>query len=97
MDKYVYLTNKGEKYHTDNECRHLYGKTYITYHGKKYIFDGCYFLSKIKIKYKYELKDTISLGKLIPTQIKVNPDTKNEIKKLVTLVEDFINELIESK
>ena len=64
---------------------------------KKYIFDGCYFLSKIKIKCKYELKDTISLGKLIPTQIKVNPDTKNEIKKLVTLVEDFINELIESK
>ena len=64
---------------------------------KNYIFDGCYFLSKIKIKCKYELKDTISLGKLIPTQIKVNPDTKNEIKKLVTLVEDFINELIESK
>ena len=28
MDEYVYITNKGEKYHTDNECRHLFGKTY---------------------------------------------------------------------
>ena len=66
---------------------------------KNFIFDGIYFLIKIKMKYTYESKDKISLDKIVPTQIntRVNYDTKNEVRKLTSLVEDFVNELTNNK
>ena len=66
---------------------------------KIFIFDGIYFLIKIKMKYTYESKDKISLDKIVPTQIntRVNYDTKNEVRKLTSLVEDFVNELTNNK
>ena len=64
---------------------------------KKYVFEGSYFLIKIKMKLTYKQSDKISLDKIVPiqTNIKINSDTKNEIKKLVSLVEDFTLELID--
>ena len=66
---------------------------------KNFIFDGIYFLIKIKVKYTYESKDIISLDKIVPTQIntRVNYDTKNEVRRLTSLVEDFVNELTNYK
>ena len=64
---------------------------------KNYVFDGIYFLIKIKIKNNFELKEstTISIDKIIPTQIntKINSDTTKEIIKLISLVEDFVFDL----
>lgn len=64
---------------------------------KKYVFEGSYFLIKIKMKLTYKQSDKISLDKIVPiqTNIKINSDTKNEIKKLVSLVEDFTLDLID--
>ena len=66
---------------------------------KNYVFDGIYFLIKIKIKNNFELKETISIDKIIPTQIntKINSDTTKEIIKLISLVEDFVFDLITYK
>ena len=62
---------------------------------KNYVFDGIYFLIKIKDKLTSNHKETISLDKIVPVQrnIKINSETKNEIKKLVALVEDFVIDL----
>ena len=67
---------------------------------KNYVFDGCYFLIMIKKKYSKKQKETIDRDKFVLIQtnsIKINSDTKNEIKKLVHLVEDFTNDLIQCK
>ena len=66
---------------------------------KNYCFDGCYFLIKIKKKYiPNNINNKISQEKIFPTQnnYSINDEIKNEIKKMGNLVEDFINELIES-
>ena len=59
---------------------------------KKYCFDGCYFLFQIKIKNSNENKNA---NKFVKTSynIKVNNNTKNEIKKIFHLTEDFIKQL----
>ena len=66
---------------------------------KNYVFDGIYFLIKIKDKLTSNHKETISLDKIVPVQrnIKINSETKNEIKKLVALVEDFVIDLCDYK
>ena len=66
---------------------------------KNYVFDGIYFLVKIKDKFTNNKKETVSLDKIVPVQrnIKINSQTKNEIKKLVALVEDFVIDLTDFK
>ena len=66
---------------------------------KNYVFDGIYFLIKIKDKFTNNQKETVSLDKIVPVQrnIKINSQTKNEIKKLVALVEDFVIDLTDFK
>ena len=66
---------------------------------KNYVFDGIYFLVKIKDKFTNNQKETVSLDKIVPVQrnIKINSQTKNEIKKLVALVEDFVIDLTDYK
>jgi hypothetical protein len=66
---------------------------------KNYVFDGIYFLVKIKDKFTNNKKETVSFDKIVPVQrnIKINSQTKNEIKKLVALVEDFVIDLTDFK
>ena len=61
---------------------------------KRYCFEGCYFLLQIKIKYSNGMCNNNKLLKTT-TNFKVNKDTKNEVKKLFYLVEDFFKELSE--
>ena len=60
---------------------------------KRYCFEGCYFLLQIKIKYSHENNN---YNKFIKTpEIKVNKNSKNEVKKVFYLIEDFVKELSE--
>lgn len=61
---------------------------------KKYSFDGCYYLLQIKIKYN---QANYQNGKFIKTtyDIKLNKESKNQVKKLFSLIEDFTKELID--
>ena len=60
---------------------------------KRYCFEGCYFLLQIKIKYNHENNN---YNKFIKTpEIKVNKNSKNEVKKVFYLIEDFVKELSE--
>ena len=64
---------------------------------KKYVFDGAYFLIKIKNKYIYEQKDKMNIDKIVPIKnnFKISSDTKNEVKKIIDLVQDFFYDLLE--
>ena len=66
---------------------------------KNYVFDGIYFLIKIKTKYTHERKETVNLDRIFPiqTNYKINYDTKNEIKNIVDLVEDLVIDLFDYK
>ena len=66
---------------------------------KSYVFDGIYFLIKIKTKYTHERKETVNLDRIFPiqTNYKINYDTKNEIKNIVALVEDLVIDLFDYK
>ena len=72
---------------------------FINKNIKNYVFDGIYFLIKIKSKHISYEKETLNLDRIFPiqTNIKVNSDTKNEIKKIVALAEDFFVDLIDYK
>ena len=59
---------------------------------KRYAFEGCYYLLQIKMKYSCEKKNFNKILKT-PSDIKVNKDSINEVKKLFFLIEDFIKEL----
>ncbi len=88
--------NKGSKYNYKNLCTvydiNLWYDKNMEEIIKRYCFDGCYFLLQIKIKYKNEKYD---YNKFVQTtfNVKVNNNTKNEIKKNFLLTEDFIKQI----
>ena len=90
--------NRGSDYSLKNVCTvydiNLWYNKNIGEIIKKYCFDGIYFLVQIKMKYKQENKN---LNKFVqtPNNTKVNSDTKNEIKKIFILIEDFVKEISE--
>lgn len=87
--------NKGSDYSCKNLCTaydiNLWYNRNLEKVIKNYCFDGCFFLIQIKIKYKSINK----YSKFITTSfdMKINNDTKNEVKKLFCLIEDFVKEL----
>ena len=90
--------NRGTEYSLKNVCTvydiNLWYNKNLGEIIKKYCFDGIYFLVQIKMKYKQENKN---LNKFVQTanNTKVNSDTKNEIKKIFILIEDFVKEISE--
>ena len=61
---------------------------------KKYCFDGCFYLMQIKIKYMHE---NINYYKFVETScnLKVNNNTKNEMKRIFNLTKDFVKQISE--
>lgn len=102
----IMFMNKSSEYKnigTDFSCRNVsteydinlwYNKN-ISEVIRKYCFDGCYFLLHVKLKYKSENKFNNTKIIQTPNYTKINSDTKNEVKKLFYLIEDFIKEISE--
>lgn len=97
MNKSSEYNNKG----TDFSCKNVsteydinlwYNKN-INEVIRKYCFDGCYFLLFLKLKYKCENKHNNTKFIQTPNYNKINNETKNEVKKLFYLIEDFIKEI----
>ena len=100
----IMFMNKSSEYNnigTDFSCRNVsteydinlwYNKN-ISEVIRKYCFDGCYFLLNLKLKYKCENKYNNTKFIQTPNYTKINNETKNEVKKLFYLIEDFIKEI----
>lgn len=91
--------NRGTDYSCKNVCTvydiNLWYNKNLGEIIKKYCFDGIYFLLQIKMKYnKHENKNSNKFVQT-PNNVKVNSDTKNEIKKIFILIEDFVKEISE--
>ena len=90
--------NRGRDYSCKNVCTvydiNLWYNKNMEEIIKKYCFDGIYYLLQIKIKYKHE-KNNFNKFVQTPNNVKVNNDTKNEIKKIFILIEDFVKEISE--
>ena len=90
--------NRGSDYSCKNVCTvydiNLWYNKKLEEIIKKYCFDGIYYLLQIKIKYKHE-KNNFNQFVKTPNNIKVNSETKNEIKKMLILIEDFVKEISE--
>ena len=90
--------NRGTDYSCKNVCTvydiNLWYNKNLGEIIKKYCFDGIYFLLQLKIKYKQQNKNSNKFVQT-PNNVKVNSDTKNEIKKMFFLIEDFVKEISE--
>ena len=88
--------NKGSDFSYKNVCSvydiNLWYEKNMEETIKRYCFDGCYFLLLIKSKNK-NVNNNYKKFVKTTNNIKVNNDTKNEIKKLFHLTEDFIRQI----